>query len=471
MASIANDPNGTRRILFTDPHGKRRTLRLGKVPKKHAEAVRVKVEALLAANITGQPADRDTSRWLSNAGDDLHDRLARVGLIEARSTATLGPFIDAYIRRRSDVKPATRYTYQRARKKLIGYFGEARDLRTITAGDADDWRLHLLAEGLADNTVRKACSIAKQFARSAERKGLIDANPFTDLAGSVTANRSRDHFISRDDAAAVLDACPDIEWRVMFALARFGGLRTPSETLRLRWADVDWAGGRFTVTSPKTEHHDGKGSRIVPLFPELLPHLREAFEAADDGAEFVITRYRVGSNVGPHFARIVKRAGLTPWPKLWHNLRATRETELAENYPAHVVCAWIGNSVQVAAKHYLQVTDDHFADAAMAPDEVAQNPAQYPPAPPRKGYPHKQKNRKEPHKTAPNGSLVGHTGLEPVTSSMSTRRASQLRQWPVTRDDRNRVTGDAVGWRSDRRVVGHDSIGRGMCRVVSCRSV
>ena len=45
MASIANDPNGTRRILFTDAHGKRRTLRLGKAPKKHAEAVRVRVEA------------------------------------------------------------------------------------------------------------------------------------------------------------------------------------------------------------------------------------------------------------------------------------------------------------------------------------------------------------------------------------------------------------------------------------------
>jgi hypothetical protein len=30
----------------------------------------------------------------------------------------------------------------------------------------------------------------------------------------------------------------------------------------------------------------------------------------------------------------------------------------------HVVCAWIGNSEPVTAKHHLQVTDDHFEQAA-----------------------------------------------------------------------------------------------------------
>jgi hypothetical protein len=61
--------------------------------------------------------------------------------------------------------------------------------------------------------------------------------------------------------------------------------------------------------------------------------------------------------------RIIRRAGLTPWPKLFHNLRASRETELAAEYPTHVVCAWIGNTERIAAKHYRQVTDDDFAQA------------------------------------------------------------------------------------------------------------
>jgi elongation factor P--beta-lysine ligase len=37
---------------------------------------------------------------------------------------------------------------------------------------------------------------------------------------------------------------------------------------------------------------------------------------------------------------------------------------LAESFPIHVVCQWIGNSEAVAKRHYLQVTDEHFAQAA-----------------------------------------------------------------------------------------------------------
>jgi hypothetical protein len=68
-------------------------------------------------------------------------------------------------------------------------------------------------------------------------------------------------------------------------------------------------------------------------------------------------------NLWTQLERIIRRAGLQPWPKLFHNLRATRETELAESFPIHVVCAWIGNSSAIAAKHYLQVTEEHFGRA------------------------------------------------------------------------------------------------------------
>src|SRR5262249_32664546 len=38
-------------------------------------------------------------------------------------------------------------------------------------------------------------------------------------------------------------------------------------------------------------------------------------------------------------------------------------TELAKDYPIHVVCRWIGNTALIAQKHYLQVTDADFAKA------------------------------------------------------------------------------------------------------------
>ena len=45
-------------------------------------------------------------------------------------------------------------------------------------------------------------------------------------------------------------------------------------------------------------------------------------------------------------------------------MRASRETELAAEYPLHVVCAWIGNSALIANKHYLQVTEADFERGA-----------------------------------------------------------------------------------------------------------
>jgi Phage integrase family len=181
----------------------------------------------------------------------------------------------------------------------------------------------------------------------------------------VKANASRFYFISREEAQAVLDACPDAQWRLLFALSRFGGLRCPSEHLGLRWGDVDWERSRITIHSPKTEHHEGGEPRQIPMFPELRPFLEEVFEEAELGTEYVITRYRNdNANLRTQLQRIIRKAGLKPWPKLFQNLRSTRETELAESHPMHVVCSWIGNSQAVAAKHYLQVRDEDFDRAS-----------------------------------------------------------------------------------------------------------
>ena len=42
------------------------------------------------------------------------------------------------------------------------------------------------------------------------------------------------------------------------------------------------------------------------------------------------------------------------------NLRASRQTELENVFPTHVVCEWLGNTESVAREHYLRVTEDHF---------------------------------------------------------------------------------------------------------------
>ena len=256
--------------------------------------------------------------------------------------------------------------YNSTRRNLVAYFGYDRKLSTITKGDVDDFRVFMrVDEGLADNTVRRRMGISKQFFQAAVRKKIIPENPFLGHACSVRENHKRFYFLKAEDAKKVLDACPDIQWKLIFALARWGGLRCPSEILRLKWEDINWEQKRFTVHASKTEHHADGGIRQVPIFPELMPLFLEAFETAPEGESFVISKYRSDrTNLRTKMCRIIKRAGMTPWPKLFQNLRSTRETELAETFPIHVVCKWIGNSPLIAARHYLQTCEEHFQLAA-----------------------------------------------------------------------------------------------------------
>ncbi|MBC7835120.1 MAG: site-specific integrase [Phycisphaerales bacterium] len=187
------------------------------------------------------------------------------------------------------------------------------------------------------------------------------------------------YFVSREVIERVLDACPDDEWRAIVSLSRFGGLRCPSEHLALRWQDIDWDRGRMTVWSCKTEGYEGREFRQLPLFHELRSLLLKLFERAEPGAEYVISRYRQPNcNLRTQLLRIVARAGVTPWPRLFHNLRSSRQTELSEDHPTHVVCGWLGNSPAIAQAHYLQTHDAHFEKAlASPPSPTAQNPAQH----------------------------------------------------------------------------------------------
>jgi hypothetical protein len=128
------------------------------------------------------------------------------------------------------------------------------------------------------------------------------------------------------------------------------------------------------------------------------------------------------------------KGGLTPWSELFQNLRSTRETELAETHPLHVVCSWIGNNRAVAARRYLQVTNTDFDRAsgsraesgAQTGENATHKQAQPLPA-------NSCRLSQKTHKALENQGLchaptdggdawqcvqVGGTGLEPATSTV-----------------------------------------------------
>lgn len=374
MASISNDANGTKRVLFTDANGGRKAIRLGRITAKRADEIRGRVETLLSCLVTHTAIDTDTSRWIESIGPSLRKKLATAGLISPRHTsaATLTTYLGLYRKQRVDVSRGTSMNYGIVANRLLAFFSGSISLRHISESDADRWLVWLKTE-YAGPTVSKSVKVARQFWAQAIRDGVAEANPFSHLRTPSEVNTARAFFVDRATFAKVIEACPDNQWRVLLVLARFGGLRTPSEPLSLELSDINWERQRFRVVAPKTKHDDG-GERWVPLFPELRPYLEEAFDQAIDGAVHVITRYRdSNANLRTQLTRIIRRAGVKTWPRLFQNLRASRETELAETFPIHVVAEWLGNSPKTALAHYTQVTEDHFRQAAQI---AAQYPAE-----------------------------------------------------------------------------------------------
>jgi len=377
MASVSTNASGQRKIQFAGLSGKRESIWLGKVPMKAAQVFASRVEGLLLAKQTGAPIDAETAAWLTKLAPTTLSKLAHHGLIRPPQETKLGVFFDAFLKSRDDAKPATRVIWQTAMNSLRAYFGNDRSVCTITRSDAEGFVRYLIAEGLASYTISKRLSFARQFFGELVKQDRLPKSPFAGVKSPGAPDPARQHFVTREVSEQVLRACHTLEWKLIFALSRFGGLRCPSETCSLRWENVDLDRRMMRVDSPKTERHQGGAWRDVPIFPELIDLLGEARRSAASNAVYVLDpKHREKAlggrgwkdcNMRSGLLKILKRAGITPWPKLLHNLRASRQTELEARFPGHVVCQWLGNSPKIARDHYLMVTPADFALAVRTP--------------------------------------------------------------------------------------------------------
>jgi len=374
-------------VQFCDGPDRRPRVRLGRLPKKAAEAAKTRIEYLIAAKQAGHAIDGDTARWLESLTDTIHARLARAGLVPSRQNGreaarpilTLSQLVDRYIsRREGNLKPNTVRKYQQAGRALVAYFGENRPLEAITAGDAADWREAML-KSLSEATIATHIKCAKSFFAYAVDSELIASNPLSRVKAGSQKNGRRKVFVPASDIEKVLAVCPDCEWRLIVALARYGGLRIPSELQELAWSDVKWAANRIVIHTKKKEHIAGHECREIPIFPELRPYLEEAYQQAAPGTVYVTPRARQsGVNLRTQFERLLRKAGVKQWTRLFQNLRASRQTELARQYPLHLVTLWIGNSQQVAQDHYLMPTDADYEQASQTPVQIPVQSAPFP---------------------------------------------------------------------------------------------
>ena len=271
-----------------------------------------------------------------------------MGLVPKRERATLAAFLDGYISSRHDVKPGTTTNLRQVRDSLVEHFGPDKPLRDITPGDADGYRLGWLGRNWRKTRSVGGVAGPNSFSRRGQRRWLVSSNPFADLKSAIQANPSRFYFVTREENRRSSTPAPTPNggfgrseplWRLAMPH------RTPGAAMGRRGlgAAASRFGAQRRSNTPEGSLGRCRSSRSCGRT------WKRSGSKRGPGAEQVITRYRdTNANLRTQLLRIIGRAGVQPWPKLFQNLRSTRETELAEEFPLHVVCQWIGNSQPVA---------------------------------------------------------------------------------------------------------------------------
>ena len=434
MAGLSRIKSGGWLIQFPGLDGKRQFVRLG--PEVAARAVaslwRDRINVMVADRDQGREHDAATVRWLENLHEKYLRKLRAVGLADrhAHSVADLtNRYLDSLP---PDYSKNTRLFYDRIIKKLHTYFGAGRLVAGIKPGDADAFRVWL---GQKDGGGMGPASVARQF-KSAHtifargvRWGFMATNPFEGIKAGVAVNIGRKVYVSRDTINAVLAQIPadKLEFRAVVILSRFAGLRCPSEHLSLKLTDIDFDRRLLRVYAPKTGQ-----TRLVPMFGEVYDVLLALHTAAEVGQVYVIERARtdgMDTNWRTQFERYIERAGIVPWPKLFHGLRASFETDLAQNEPVHVFAAITGHTAKIALQHYTVVQQSDF-DRVLAHNDVLQKalreatkPDQFTPKPTTGAGVQPAENGPivpvVARRKSRNSKNLGRAGIEPATQGFS----------------------------------------------------
>ena len=347
LFSITKRNNGSFLLQWRkDEHSLRKTISLGKCTKEFAEFVLYSLKRG-EKKIEGLP-------------EKTERKLADAGFLPAVPSRNLDNFLNDFIQKYSVKKSPHSIRNMETAMQLITTHFAGRSVASITTEDADNWYAWR-ARSVATTTLNRDVRRIKQIFEKAVEYEMIDKNPFRFLKGGSSINPDRFEFVDRDRIDRVLDACDCQQWRTIIALARFGGIRVHSELIALRWENVDFDGEKRKDRTPNLVVPNCKTKRrMMPLFPELRRELKN--EVGRTG--YVVHQCRVKSNLDKGLKRIIEKSGVKPWKILWHNLRASRQSELeSEGHSTTAVCSWMGNSASVAKDHYLRPLDADFAKA------------------------------------------------------------------------------------------------------------
>ena len=333
--------------------GKQKQFYLG---KRHnymsASNVEKIVSELLECRYRNERPSPDLLQRLSSLDAKIRETIKRHGLeCDCMYFIKLGELIDRHRLTKADKKPKTIERYEAWYLEMMSYFGSDKIVSEIAPGDADLFRVWCLTgrpRRFAVATLAKGVRMCRSVVQFGVKQGFFTVNPFDGCIVGADHNDERQYYVSRETIEKVLSVCRNDRLRFAVMLARYAGLRIPSEIRYMKFSDFGTDG--FYV------HHNTKtGRREVPFFKELRP-VFERLKAGSrpDDLLFPVRSWREDKGVWLRLLTLIDHAGVARWPRLLNNLRSSCIMDYDEmGFSQKTLDSIFGNSEEVRRKHYI----------------------------------------------------------------------------------------------------------------------
>jgi len=289
--------------------------------------------------------------------------------------ATLGQMLARVAESNAHLAEKTLDNYALAGRMLAAGIGLDTKASSLTADRADRFIAQLRTGERTEQTIRSYTRTFKAIFSSAVKIGLLRENPFANQVSTVADVDKSWAYVPVSRLSRAIGGM-DRGTGALLALARLAGLRR-SEALRIQWTDIDLDERRLTVQNTRADGVKTTKSRRrdVPICPVLHEMLSEWWIQATDELDIdpQVCTGLTNSNAHRKATRALIHSGIGAHKRLLHTLRKNFGTDMvALGHPIPAVADWLGNSIDVARKHYVRTESGEFRQAAglNEPDET-----------------------------------------------------------------------------------------------------
>jgi len=298
-------------------------------------------------------------------------------------------------------------------------FWEAGTVADLTPPRQKDFMAWLKARGYKNSYVSRVMSVGRSAVRMAWRNGEIASAPFI-LDEPDRSDEKEPYVLKPQEMKRLLTKAQERPHIFIYCMIALNTLARPEAVLDLAPAQVNLVDKRINL-NPKGRKQTKKYRPIVPITDTLLPFLHRT-----DVPAFVLWNGKPIESVKKTFARTVSDAGLsseiTPY-----SLRHTMATELRRrSVPPWEVEGLLGHRRPSTTEKYAHFAPDYLSQGREAIDAYfAELALSY--TVPKLDYvsvacqsPETKKPAEADFSTYTRVRMVGVTGIEPVTPTMST---------------------------------------------------